>query len=62
MSIKDNVKKAEQHLKVLEKLRADKMVMLPYFNEIGKGTAYDKQREVINALNFAIDFIKWGMK
>lgn len=62
MIFKDKVNEAEQHLKVLEELRANKMAMLPYLNEIGKGTAYNEEREVINALNFAIDFIKWGMK
>ena len=59
---KQRIAEAEQHLKVLEELRDNATAMLPYLNEKGKGTDYNKQREVINALNFAIDFIKWGMK
>lgn len=53
---------AEQHVKTLEKLRDEKRAWLPYLEEHGKGTAYDEMRDVINALNFAIDFIKWGIK
>ena len=61
-TMKDKVSEAEQHIKVLEELREMKICILPYLKEYGKGTSYDETKDVINALSFAIDFIKWGMK
>ena len=60
--MKEKTLEAEQHIKVLEELREMKICMLPYLKEHGKGTAYDDTKDVINALSFAIDFMKWGMK
>ena len=59
---KQRIHEAEQHIKTLEELREMKICMLPYLKEYGKGTTYDEEKDVINALSFAIDFIKWGMK
>lgn len=53
---------AEQHIKVLEGLKREISVMLPYFEESGKGTNYEEAKSRINSLNFAVDFIKWGVK
>lgn len=52
----------ENHIKVLEDIKREISVMLPYFEESGKETNYEEVKSRINALNFAIDFIKWGMK
>lgn len=52
----------EQHINTLEKLRDEHKAWLSYYKEHGKGTNYDEARNLINALDFAIDFIKWGMK
>ena len=52
----------EQHINTLEELRDEKKAWLSYYKEHGKGTDYDEVRNLINALDFAIDFIKWGMK
>lgn len=59
---RDIQSEAEQHIKVLEDIKREISVMLPYFEESGKGTTYEEARSRINTLNFAIDFIKWGMK
>lgn len=59
---KQRIAEAEQHVKTLEELRDEKRAWLSYCKEHGKGTAYDEVRNLINALDFAIGFIKWGMK
>lgn len=59
--IQDKIDKVEQHLEVLEKTRDERKMWLPFYEERGKGT-YDEAKALINALDFAIDFIKWGMK
>lgn len=58
---KQRMLEAEQHVKTLEKLRDEGRAWLSYLKEHDKGT-YDKVRDEIKALNFAIDFIKWGIK
>lgn len=60
--MQDKVSEAEQHINTLEEFRDKEKAWLPYFKEHGKGTTYDEARNLINALDFAIDFIKWGMK
>lgn len=60
--MQDKVNEAEHHLNTLEELRDKEKAWLSYYNEHGKGTTYDEVRNLINALDFAIDFIKWGMK
>lgn len=65
--IQDKINEAKQHLEVLEELRDEKSAWLHFYEEHGKGTIYDEAkydeaRTLTNALDFAIDFIKWGMK
>lgn len=55
---KQRIAEAEQHVKILEELRDE----IQFVEKCGKGTVYDEVRDLINALDFAIDFIKWGMK
>lgn len=62
LRIQDKVGEAKQHLEVLEELRDEKSAWLNFYKEHGKGTSYDEVRTLINALDFAIDFIKWGMR
>lgn len=59
---RDIQNEAENHIKVLEDIKRDISVMLPYLEESGKGTNYEEARSRINSLTFAIDFIKMGMK
>lgn len=59
--IQDKIDGTKQHLEVLEKTRDERKMWLPFYEERGKGT-YDEAKALINALDFAIDFIKWGMK
>lgn len=54
---KQRIAEAEQHLKVLEELRKRNTENLPYHPK-----EYERVKKEIDALNFAIDFIKWGMK
>lgn len=60
--MQDKVSEAEQHINALEKFRDEHKAWLSYYKEHGKDTYYDEVRNLINALDFAIDFIKWGMK
>lgn len=60
--IQDKIDKVEQHLEVLEELRDERFDYLSFYEEYGKGIYYYKTKALINALDFAIDFIKWGMK
>lgn len=60
--MQDRINEAKQHLEVLEELRDEKSAWLNFYKERGKGTSYDEARALINALDFAIDFIKWGIK
>jgi hypothetical protein len=62
LRIQDKIDEAKQHLEVLEELRDDKKAWLQFYEEYGKGTSYDETKDLVNALDFAIDFIKWGMK
>ena len=64
LRIQDKIDEVKQHLEVLEELRDERRIWLPFYKvckERGKGT-YDEEKALINALDFAIDFIKWGMK
>ena len=64
LRIQDKIDEAKQHLEVLEELRDERKIWLPFYKvckERVKGT-YDEEKALINALDFAIDFIKWGMK
>lgn len=60
--IQDKINEAKQHLEVLEELRDERFEYLQSLAEYGKGIYYYKAKALINALDFAIDFIKWGMK
>lgn len=60
--IQDKINEAKQHLEVLEELRDERMKSLSFYAEYGKGIYYYEAKALINALDFAIDFIKWGMK
>lgn len=62
MKMQDKVSEAEQHINTLEELRDKEKVWLSYYKEHDKVIAYDEARNIVNALDFAIDFIKWGMK
>ena len=63
LRIQDRIDEAKQHLEELEALRDDKEAWLSFYKEHGfKDIRYDETKALINALNFAIDFIKWGMK
>ena len=57
--IQDKIDEARQHLEVLEELR-DEVSFL--YEKYGKDKGYNETKDLINALDFAIDFIKWGMK
>lgn len=59
---RDIQNEAENHIKVLEDIKREISAMLPYYEESGKGTNYEEAKSRINTLNFAIDFIKWGME
>lgn len=60
--IQDKINEAKQHLEVLEELRDERFDCLSFYAEYGKGIYYYKAKALIDALDFAIDFIKWGMK
>lgn len=60
MKIDDKVSEAKQHLEVLEELRDERSAWLSFYKEHGKGTSYDEAKALINALDFAINFIKRG--
>ena len=60
LRVQDKINEAEQHLEVLEKTRDERKMWLPFYKERGKGT-YDEAKDLINALDFAINFIKWGI-
>lgn len=66
MKMQDKIAEAEQHVKTLEELRNGSKETLEYLKEDGEGANYDElSKEVlrlVDALDFAIDFIKWGMK
>ena len=57
--IQDKIDEAKQHLEVLEELRNEVSFL---YEKYGKDKSYDETKALINALDFAIDFIKWGMK
>ena len=59
LRMQDKIDEAKQHLEVLEELR-DEVSFL--YEKYGKDKGYDETKALINALDFAIDFIKWGMK
>lgn len=62
--IQDKVDEAKQHLKVLKEYRDERKAWLQFFDDKGtfyKVKAYDV-KAIVDALDFAIDFIKWGMK
>ena len=58
--IQDKINEAKQHLEILEKVRDERKMWLPFYKERGKGT-YDEAKALINALDFAINFIRWGI-
>ena len=60
LRVQDKINEAEQHLEVLEKTSDERKMWLPFYKERGKGT-YDEAKDLINALDFAINFIKWGI-
>ena len=66
MKMQDKIDEAKQHLNTLEELRNGSKETLEYLKEDGEGANYDElSKEVlrlVDALDFAIDFIKWGMK
>ena len=66
MKMQDKIAEAEQHVKTLEELRNGSKETLEYLKEDGEGANYDELlkevSKLVNALDFAIDFIKWGMK
>lgn len=57
----DKIDEAKQHLEVLEELRDERSAWLSFYKEHGKGTSYDEAKDLINALDFAINFIRWGI-
>lgn len=59
--IQDKTDEAKQHLEVLEELRDEKSAWLSFYKEHGKGTSYEEAKTLINALDFAINFIRWGI-
>lgn len=59
--IQDEIDEAKQHLEVLEELRDEKSAWLSFYKEHGKGISYDEAKALINALDFAINFIRWGI-
>lgn len=61
MKIDDKICEAKQHLEVLEELRDEKSAWLSFYKEHGKGISYDEAKTLINALDFAINFIRWGI-
>lgn len=61
LRIQDKIDEAKQHLKALEELRNEKEAWLHFYKEHGF-KLNDEAKTLINALDFAIDFIKWGMK
>lgn len=60
--IQDKIDEAKQHLEALKELRDENEAWLQFDAEYGKGASEDKIKALINALDFAIDFIKLGMK
>ena len=60
--MQDKVSEAEQHVKTLEELNKKLSAIVWNFKEYGNDDLYKEALEAIKALNFAIDFIKWGMK
>lgn len=57
LRIQDKIDEAKQHLEELEDLRDDKEAWLSFYKEHGKDVCYDETKALINALDFAIDFI-----
>lgn len=63
LRIQDNTDETKRHLEVLEELRDDKKAWLSFYKEYGfKNIHHDEIDALIDALDFAIDFIKRGMK
>jgi hypothetical protein len=60
--IQDKIDETKQHLEALKELRDENEAWLQFDAEYDKGASEDKIKALINALDFAIDFIKWGMK
>ena len=57
--IQDKINGAKQHLEVLEELRNEVSFL---YEKYGKDKGYEETKALIDALDFAIDFIKWGMR
>lgn len=62
LRMQDKINAAKQHLEALKELRDENEAWLQFDAEYGEGASKDKIKALINALDFAIDFIKWGMK
>lgn len=60
LKIRDKINEAEQHIAQLEELKN----ILEYWESVRIRFSEDTDmfKKNVDALNFAIDFIKWGMK
>lgn len=62
LRIQDKIDEAKQHLEALKELRDENEAWLQFDAKYGEGASEDKTKALVDALDFAINFIKWGMK